>query len=730
MSIKQCYAHTKEGRPPNEWQQLDQHLLNVARKAEKYATKFQSADWGWNAAWLHDLGKASDKFQAYLRRENSLDDSEYDNAGNSRVNHSSAGAAFAEEFYGSIIGLVNAYLTAGHHAGLPDFYPSNTGLAALQIRLEEGKENLSRIRLAAREIGDQLRPITKPPDFVKQANFHLWVRMLFSCLVDADFLDTEDFMNPDQAKARGAYPSLNTLKPLFDSYMENIVNHAPNTPLNEARQEILAACKNAGRQKPGLFSLTVPTGGGKTLSGMAFALEHARFYEKSRIIYVIPYTSIIEQTAKILADIFGIENVVEHHSNLDPDKETQRSRLSSENWDAPIIVTTNVQFFESLYAARSSRCRKLHNIVNSIVILDEAQLLPPGLLDPCVDVINQLTRYYGVTMVLSTATQPALPKLDNATEIISNPSLLYQRLKRTEIVLPSNLNDNSRWEDVAESLELHDQVLCVVNTRRDCYELYTLMPKGTIHLSALMCGEHRSEVIQEIKERLKDGLVTRVISTQLVEAGVDIDFPVVYRALAGLDSIAQAGGRCNREGKLNEEGKLGEVHVFVPPKPAPRGLLRKSEDTSREMLSLSEFDPHVPEAFNRYFTLFYYKVNDTGNMFKDWLQTDASLGQVQFRTADKKFNFIDDHAQQSVFVHFGDNDKWLDELRRIGPTRQNLRKLQRYTVNLSKRDFGKARVDGLVEELWPNFWLWIGRYDISHGLDLFGSGWEPEDLMI
>ena len=724
---KKYYAHSKENQHPINWQPLDEHLKNVAEKAEKCAAKFQSADWAWNAAWLHDLGKVADEFQAYLLRENSLDDSEYDVTGHGRVNHSSAGAAFAEEILGPIIGVVNAYLVAGHHAGLPDFYPSNTGRAALQIRLAEGKENLSPIRSIAEEFGKQLRREIKPPTFVKPDNFHLWVRMLFSCLVDADFLDTEEFMNPEEAKARGRYPPLAELKDLFDIHMHKMVSESPATPVNAARQKVLDACKNAAKQEPGLFSLTVPTGGGKTLSGMAFAFDHAVLYGKSRIIYVIPYTSIIEQTAKILADIFGIENVIEHHSNLDPDKETQRSRLASENWDAPVIVTTNVQFFESLYATKSSRCRKLNNIINSVVILDEAQLLPPELLNPCVEVMNQLVRHYGVTMVLATATQPALSKLDLPREIITNSAALYERLKRTEIILPPNINNFTQWEDTAGRLQQHNQVLCVVNTRRDCYDLYKLMSDGTIHLSALMCGEHRSDVIQKIKQRLKDGMTIRVVSTQLVEAGVDMDFPVVYRALAGLDSIAQAGGRCNREGKLNTKGRLGEVHVFVPPKPAPRGLLLKGENTTRELFSLPDFNPQNPDEFTRYFNLFYSKVNDTGSRFKEWLQKD--IPRVHFRTAGNEFKLIDDQAQQSVFVNFGDSGKWLDELRRIGPKRQNMRKLQRYSVNLSRRDFEKAKIDGLLEEVWPGLFCWIGRYDHHHGLDLFGSGWAPEDLM-
>lgn len=724
---KNYYAHSKENRPRTEWQRLEDHLKSVAEIASFFADKFNSSDWGWNAGWLHDVGKAADEFQAYLLRSNGLDDSEYDCSG--KINHSSAGAALAQVRFGPQIGLIYSYLSAGHHTGLPDYYPNDTGHAALLFRLEEGKRNLLSIDSIANKFEKNIHQEVKIPSFVKKEHAHLWIRMLFSCLVDADFLDTENFMNPDKSENRGGYPGLLELKQRFDVHMESMAKKDPGKDINKIRNIILSTCRNSANQSPGLFSLSVPTGGGKTLSGMAFALNHAVTFGKDRIIYVIPYTSIIEQTAKILSDIFGSENIVEHHSNLDPDKETQRTRLASENWDAPVIVTTNVQFFESLYAARPGRCRKLHNIVNSVVILDEAQLLPPRLLEPSVNVINHLTRHYGVTMVLATATQPALPNLDKPYEIINNPFILYEQLKRTEIIFPQDLKNRNTWEEIAENLKKHDQVLCVVNTRRDCFDLFRLMPEGTIHISALMCGEHRSKIIQKIKQDLALGSPIRVISTQLVEAGVDIDFPVVYRALAGLDSIAQAGGRCNREGELNRSGKLGEVHVFVPPKSAPGGLLRKGEDTTIALMSLDGFNHQQPDAFNRYFSLFYSSVNDTGGRFKEWLENEANQVRIHFRTAAKDFNLIEE-ISQPLFVNYKGSQIWIDELRRIGPTRQNMRKLQRYSVNISKRDFEKIKRDGMVEELWPDFWTWLGPYDTNHGLDLFGQGWAPEDVYV
>ena len=727
------YAHSKPGCPDtSQWHKLDDHLKSTAELASKFAGAFESADWAWNAGWLHDVGKAAPEFQSYLLRENELDDSEYDGRASGRVNHSSAGAAFAEESFNQPrrpIGRPLAYVVAGHHAGLPDWYEADSGNAALRIRLEEGRQNLERIRSAAKLYARNLRASVKPPSCLKQDGFHLWVRMLYSCLVDADFLDTETYMQPEQAPQRAGFLSLAELKSAFDRHMERKTTDSPKTPVNEIRQEVLAACRAAAAHAPGLFSLSVPTGGGKTLSGMAFALDHAVRHGKDRIVYVIPYTSIIEQTAQILADILGCGNVVEHHSNLDPERETQRSRLAAENWDAPIIVTTNVQFFESLYSAKSSRCRKLHNIVNSVVILDEAQLLPPELLGPCVDAMNQLVRHYGVTLMLATATQPALPGLDKPHEIIRNAVELYGRLKRTDTIWPANPSEPTDWQTLATRLQTHEQVLCVVNSRRSCHDLFRLMPPGTVHLSALMCGEHRSSVIAGIRQRLKNGLPTRVISTQLVEAGVDMDFPVVYRAWAGLDSIAQAGGRCNREGRLNAAGRLGEVHVFVPPKPSRPGLLRKGEDTTRELRALPDFDADHPDAFPCYFRLFYDRVNDTGaGILKDLTPSDPATLDVHFRTVGEQFRLIKDE-QRPLFVHYDATaDSLIKQLHFGGPTRDRLRRLQRYTVNLPHGLCEQLKRD-VVEE-WPAIWAWNGRYDKDCGVDIFGDGLSPEGSVI
>ena len=435
---------------------------------------------------------------------------------------------------------------------------------------------------------------------------------------------------------------------------------------------------------------------------MAFAFRHARKFGKKRIVYVIPYTSIIEQTADVLRRFLGDANVLEHHSNFDPAKETQASRLASENWDAPVIVTTTVQFFESLYACKSSRCRKLHNIADSVVILDEVQLLPTTLLKPCSEALRQLAERYGTTIVLSTATQPGLPGLDGVREMIPPALNLYARLKRTSYEFPDDMSKRRTWEELADELASFRQVLCVVNTRKDCRDLFERMPQGTIHLSASMCGEHRSRAIASIKERLARGEDIRVVSTQLVEAGVDIDFPVVYRAFTGLSSIAQSAGRCNREGRLDG---LGRVVVFMPPKESPRGELRNGEYATSDLLHMkSRPSLESPDVFPVYFQKLRARAHSQGEAFEGWLVKDARHLQFQFREAAAAFQMIGDESVP-VVVRYGDNGRLVEELRIVGPKRLIMRRLQRFTVNVPRGAIGELLQKGFVEEMHPGVYV-------------------------
>lgn len=712
-----CWAHSKKGQPPENWQPLRQHLENVAARAAEFAAPFHSAEWARLAGLLHDLGKATDAFQNYLRRSNGLDASDYDSSGQPST-HSGAGAALALEKYGPA-GRLLAYQVAGHHAGLPDWIGGIQPNGALTQRLETARDELNAMRNWLSRLDLPAQP-PAPPRRMALAEMHLWIRMLYSCLVDADFLDTEQFMSPEIFAARLDFEPLAALESHFFELLDRKQTEAEKTEVNAIRAEIRQYCEDAAKQSPGIFSLTVPTGGGKTLSGTAFALRHALLHGKRRIIYVIPYMSIIEQTADTLRKHFGELNVVEHHSNLDPDAQTKAARLASENWDAPVIVTTSIQFFESLLAARSSRCRKLHNIVDSVVIMDEVQLLPPELLAPCTDMMRQLIAHYGVTMVLSTATQPVLPNLGTIAEIIPPSADLSRRLRRVRYTLPDVRENKPRsWDEIAVELAQHSQILCVVNTRRDCLELFGKMPPETIHLSASMCGAHRSKVIDEIRRKLQAHEPIRVISTQLVEAGVDIDFPVVYRALAGLDSIAQSAGRCNREGRHAEGGK---VVVFIPPKPAPMGQLRKAEDSARILLH-ETLDMENAEVFPRFFSEFYSRVEGRFP-YEELLVRDAGCIQIQFREAAARFHMIDE-TQQSMLVRYGASEGLIGamqkQIRIDAPYGHLLRKLQRFTVSVAKSQFLKLKSNGLIEEFAPDMFIWNGMYSEATGAEIFNE---------
>lgn len=720
-------AHVREDKN-GVWHEhlLDEHLREVAILAGKFAKHFDSEDWASLAGLWHDLGKYSTEFQQYIKTVSGYDrtNAHIEGGAPGRIDHSTAGAIHAIRQFGAH-GRILAYLIAGHHAGLPDWHPAETGRKALSFRSgTEQNHLLDRIpaQIIPQEILVQPKPTTKLRGGAE--GLHLWLRMLFSCLVDADFLDTEAFMDEGKNQARQQFPTLAEMLPVLNRAMEAkiaqlIVEQSADTPVNRIRADVLAQCRKQAVLPPGMFSLTVPTGGGKTLSSLAFALEHAKHHAKRRVIYAIPYTSIIEQTADVFRGIFGKDDVVEHHSNFDVDRETTRSRLAAENWDAPLIVTTNVQLFESLFAARTSRCRKLHNIVNSVVVLDEAQLLPPEFLQPILDTLNLLTTHYGVTVVLSTATQPALNTvkdsfgrttrkgLNNVREIIDDVDGLYADLERVDVQIPADFNQPTDWQSLATELCQHDSVLTIVNTRKDCRELWELMPKGTLHLSALLCGAHRSAIIADIKERLKRGEAVRVISTQLVEAGVDLDFPVVYRALAGLDSIAQAAGRCNREGSLTGKGR---VVVFVPPKSAPRGLLRFGEDATKDVWHKRPEKPLTRELFTRYFNRFLSMPNLDEHDIAGSLKCGSDL-EVQFRTAAEKFCLIDDRETQAVFVRYNaESDKLIQQLIQIGPKRDLMRKLQRHAVTIYRHDLNRLLQNGDIKaiENYPDLYAQAG----------------------
>jgi CRISPR-associated endonuclease/helicase Cas3 len=747
---------------------LAEHLQSVAELAGEFSKTFESVDaakrWAYRAGLWHDLGKYRTGFQRYLRQADKPENAHIEGkVGGREKTHSAAGALWALETLqarhgprGKLAARVLAYLIAGHHAGLDDW---NGGLnerlsnADCQIELDEAKA--AKPPASILDLGEFVPDLTQIPGGSK--GFALWVRLLFSCLVDADFLDTEAHFDAGKPARRIGFPTLDQMRLALDVHMATKAAEATPSTVNTLRADILRQCRNKAALPAGFFSLTVPTGGGKTLSSLAFALNHAQTHHKRRVIYAIPYTSIIEQTADVFREVFkalGDEVLIEHHSQADAaDKEeTGRSRLACENWDAPLIVTTNVQLFESLFAAKTSRCRKLHNVVGSIIVLDEAQQLPPEFLQPILDVLNLLVKHYGVTVVLCTATQPALNTtayfdasqnligLENVREIIDNPDALFDALKRVEVELPQDWSVPTPWVDIATQLAAEDCVLAIVGTRKAARELQRLLPPDTLHLSALMCGAHRKAVIDHIKARLiakrdgQDWQPLRVVSTQLVEAGVDIDFPVVYRALAGLDSIAQAAGRCNREGRLVG---IGRVVVFVPPEPPPVGHLRKGAEACISTLHGHHADPLARPLFATYFQQFYRSVNLDAKGVCKLLTKDAEKLCVQFRSAAEAFRMIDDKDSAMVVVRYAEHHDELDMLLatlvKQGPERWLMRKLQRYTVSIHKRVADKMLAQGSLTLPMPGLYVQQDVDALYHpllGLQVEDVPFNPSGLVI
>ncbi|OUO94101.1 CRISPR-associated endonuclease Cas3'' [Cloacibacillus sp. An23] len=726
------YAHiSKDFRT----QTLDEHLRGTAELSAKFAAVAGMERLAKILSKQHDAGKNSHGWQCYLKKSSGFDTSIPD-AECDKGSHSDAGAVYMLKNFPKPLNLLLAYVIAGHHAGLPDFYGSGHGKGLLERFFDDGERLKTELLDAAGEYANMPLPEWCTPyeltrfykEYTKEY-IHMWGRFLFSCLVDADWLDTERFMKPEDFAARREPMGLDELKRRFDVYIESKRRSAPDSRVNRIRNKILERCIEAGGIAPGFFSLTVPTGGGKTLSSLAFALVHALAHGKRRIIIAEPYTSIIEQIAKVLKYgtddeeeikqmkergecLFGEENVLEHHSSVDPDKELYTNRLAAQNWDAPIVVTTNVQLFESLLAASPARCRKLHNIADSIIILDEAQKIPAEHLSAVLSSLKALVKHFGVTVLLCTATQPALngeigggsaivEGIEECTEIIPDTAGLYDSLKRVEYrVYKDDITKKASWEEIAGELSKKSQVLCIVNKRKDCRELAKLMPKGTIQLSGFMCGEEISELISEIKRRLKLGDDVRVISTQLIEAGVDVDFPSVWRALAQLDSIAQAAGRSNREGRLEK----GEIVIFNP-ESEPFGEIKIGAQVTTTFVSRPGFFAELsPKSFYRYFRKFYGDMHSLDkSRYTELLVKEAAEGRIQFREFAEGFKLVDTSGQKTVFVPYGENGKLgpelIERLRAEGPSRELMASLQRFTVNIPERLLNEIYAKGGIEDV-------------------------------
>lgn len=722
-------AHSRNG--DGRRQPLVEHLSNVAELAAAFSQSFGGAELARLAGLWHDLGKFHPEFQQYLR------DAEVGIKRSSpRPTHKVAGTCLAFES-GTFAFL--AILIAGHHGGL-----SNRSALQDMVAQYHGTAAVDEaLALAAGSLGS-LSPTFTPSFPGTSGNsaegFELFLRMLFSALVDADFLDTEQHFESERAMTRGEALRLGDLWGEFVAYQEEHSGN-PSDPINQVRHDIYRACLEAASQSPGFFRLTVPTGGGKTRSGLGFALRHALEHGQRRVIVAIPYTSITEQTASVFRDIFTDPRaVLEHHSaarlsdDVDPNEDgilADWSRLAAQNWDAPIVVTTTVQLFESLLGRSTSSCRKLHNIANSVIILDEVQTLPPGLLDPTLDVLRDLVENYRVSVVLCTATQPALdersgfPGLPGIREIVPEPARLFKQLQR--VTYRVHLDERWPWSRVADVMRRVPTAMAILNTKRDALSLLAeLDDPETLHLSTLLCPAHRRAVLDDIRRRLVEGQPCKLIATQVVEAGVDLDFPVVLRALGPLDRIVQAAGRCNREGH-RESGDL----ILFDPKDGglPRGTYATGTSLTRSLLQESAFDFHDPATYERYFQKYYGYVSHDVKDVQEWRQA------LDYPEVAERYRLIADDTVPLI-VHYGGtgwNDAPAGDIieriqRKRGRPRYLYQALQQYTVPVRVFELRRLTTSGLALEVLPGLFQWMGRYDDLAGLGRAEA--DPERLVI
>lgn len=690
-------------------QSLKEHLYGTAELAGKFAGKFGKKDWGYCCGMMHDIGKYSVEFQRKIQ-ENS----------NQRVDHSTAGAQVCYGAGGLYAFL--SYCIAGHHAGLPDYgNTTDTGSAPTLMgrkkkKIKDYQAYKEEIKLPAIKTDPFDLKKTKDPDF----SLSVFIRMLYSCLVDADFLDTERFMKNGSVD-RDKGESMDMLLGRLEKHISEWLKNPDIDTVNGRRTEILKKCLDSGKSEKGLFRLTVPTGGGKTVASLAFALRHAVKHHMDRIIYVIPYTSIIEQNAKIFSDILGEQNVLENHCNVDYESkdEFKPMQLASENWDKPVVVTTNVQFFESLFANKSSKCRKLHNIANSVVIFDEAQMLPNDYLKPCIAMIEELINNYGISAVFCTATQPALTSFFNnpirPAELCPRIEEQFKFFKRTTL----QYNGTVKEENLVQKLDGEYQALCIVNTKKRAQSIYKqLKGEGVYHLSTTMYPKHRKKVLDEIRIHLRNQEKCILISTSLVEAGVDLDFQSVYRQLSGVDSIIQAAGRCNREGKRTVEESQVIIFRFDEKEYIPNQ--RQQIDVTKDLLA-DEQDISEPENITKYFEMLYHFRGES--LDKKRIMDEFKNKNYNFAKVGKEFNLIEENTKTIFINQEPEADEILHQLIYQGFTRTAMRKAGQYCINVLEGEFEKLEGMGmirLVSEDIQDFYELVNteQYTSDMGLNL------------
>ncbi|MEW6054739.1 MAG: CRISPR-associated helicase Cas3' [Nitrospirota bacterium] len=723
--MNELYAHS-----PNEngdWHHLDAHLKEVAELAKEFASKFDAGDLAyWIGLW-HDLGKCLPEFQAYLQ------------ACAKKEHHSK----FPHAIWGAILTYrlftqnkeddrwkEIAIAIAGHHGGMDQ-------PGSLSQRLENRLQNSQTI---FDKVIEYVKQLPSPPKIhlpeLNRTQRELFIRMVFSALVDADYLNTEKHFKKQQYMLRQNQQQLETLWKTFNVNQKQFINAVDSeTDINKVRREVYELCDNAAIGKRGVYRLTVPTGGGKTRSSLAFALKHAVHHEMDRVVIAIPYTSIIDQTAKEYRKILGADAVLEHHSQVSISADESQdvthilSRLAIENWDAPLIVTTTVQFFESLFSNKPGKVRKLHNLCRSVIVIDEVQALPPELLTPTLDVLKELVEHYSVSVVLCTATQPAFEDSHflkpfqgvEVHEIV--PKEIYKdHFKKLERTKYSREKDPLSWQSLATEISKEKQVMVVLNTRKDALSLIEALDdtENIFHLSTLLCGIHRRRILREVKRRLQYALPVRLISTQVIEAGVDIDFPVVYRAIGPLDRIVQAAGRCNREGKLPQD-QPGRVVIFEPLEGrSPKGPYKTGFEKAKLLLAQHDISElHNPELYQMYFEKLFADV-DT-----DRKKIQSHREVLDYPTVDAAYLLIEQNTVP-VLINCDSSAKRLKVWKRQ-PCRRTWQRLQPLLVNMFDYEVQKLKAEGWLEPISDGLYLSKGMYDRLKGL--VPAIYDPSDLI-
>ena len=732
-------SHLYTDKETGEWiiQTNDEHQRGVAELAADFAGQFGFRSWGYALGMLHDRGKERMAFQQYIRVVNGLPVTERKSF--SEHHHAFVGGLIAKKYMG--LGVLNLLINqiVSHHTGLHDYLDMEDVLRKV-LPVEVNDEAIG---IDVSSMIKELRDSSFMKSEVDDIHFHHLSRMLFSCLVDADRLDTERFMDNASWQKRGCAVTVSELLPELERYIKGLQLKAADTEVNRVRKKVQELCVNKASGRKGFYNLTVPTGGGKTLSSLLWAMKHAVTNSMNRIIIAIPYTSIIVQTAGLLKTVFGEENVLEHHSNFNfddikDDKLREKAKLAAENWDYPIIVTTNVQLFESMFSNGTSDCRKLHNIVNSVIILDEVQTLPTDFLQPIVDAMKAYQKLFGVSVLFTTASQPVLcglieganPRvkfegIDRISEIIPPELTLHDSLRRVDLKFD---NTGRTYDEIAAQIAQYNKVLCIVNTRKDAKALFERLPDDVIklHLSRMMCPAHVGETINKIKSLLKDGSrpIVRVVATQLVEAGVDIDFPVVFRQETGLDSILQAAGRCNREGLKD----IGQTFVFSLSAEGrfPFGSMK---DANNARLNLpSDSDWFSPIVMEQYFKQLYFNTNTFDK--KDIKHYLYKPNELCFEKASSFFKLIDDDGV-NVIVNWGASMELVEELKQSGCAYPLMKRLAKFTVAIRRTDFELLVKYGVVEEILDGIYILPDKaqYDEATGVRL-ENHWMEELLVV